>query len=122
MYPPHENSTGVFQELARKKDVTFGQLSYLIIRPNCSRGDHYHKRKREWFCCLHGRCELIIKDVRTNKTKNIILDESCKEFVKVNPFENHILKNLSDSHDCEILIIVNEEFNPEDPDTYRIEE
>ena len=119
MYPVHESPSGSFQELARKKDVTFGQLSYLVIKPGCSRGNHYHKRKEEWFCCLHGKCELILTDTRNNKTKNMILDSSNREFVKVNPFENHILRNLSEDSDCEILIIISEEFDPNDPDTYK---
>jgi UDP-2-acetamido-2,6-beta-L-arabino-hexul-4-ose reductase len=62
MYPIHENETGSFQELARSNDVKFGQLSYLTIAPNCSRGNHYHKRKEEWFCCIHGTCEMKLID------------------------------------------------------------
>ena len=122
MYPVHENSKGIFQELARKKDVSFGQLSYLLIKPKCSRGNHYHKRKEEWFCCIHGNCELKLINVRNNKVRNLQLDGSKKEFIKVNPFENHIITNLSDHENCELLIIIDEEFNKEDSDTYEIDE
>jgi len=117
MYPVHESPTGAFQELARKKDITFGQLSYLVIKPNCSRGNHYHKRKEEWFCCLHGKCELILTDARNNESRNMILD---REFVKINPFENHVLRNLSEEEACEVLIIISEEFDPNNPDTYEV--
>lgn len=122
MYPIHKNETGLFQELARKDDVKFGQLSYLVIKPKCSRGNHYHKRKEEWFCCLHGKCELLLMDInRKSKLREIILDSSSREFIKVNPFENHILTNLDDTNDCEILIIISEEYNENDPDTYKFE-
>ena len=122
MYPLHENSSGSFQELARKNDVMFGQLSYLIIKPECSRGNHYHKRKEEWFLCMRGECELKLTDVRSNRTKKMVLDSSKKKFVKIKPFENHVLKNLSENEKCEILIIISEEFNQEDPDTYKLGE
>jgi UDP-2-acetamido-2,6-beta-L-arabino-hexul-4-ose reductase len=121
MYPIHKNETGLFQELARKDDVKFGQLSYLVIKPKCSRGNHYHKRKEEWFCCLHGKCELLLMDINRKSKREIILDSTTREFIKVNPFENHILTNLDDTKDCEILIIISEEYNENDPDTFKFE-
>ena len=122
MYPIYEDSSGIFQELIKKNDVTFGQLSLLVIRPKYSRGNHYHKRKEEWFCCIHGKCELSLTDVRNNKTKTIILDSSKKEFIKINTFKNHIFENLSKNKNCELLIIISEEYNQNDPDTYKFDE
>jgi len=122
MYPIHSNSSGFFQELAHKKDVKFGQLSYLVIEKNCTRGNHYHKRKQEWFCCIHGKCEMQLCNVRNNKMRTVILDSLKKEFVKVYPFENHILKNLSKNEKCELLIIISEEYDENDPDTFSPEE
>ena len=61
-------------------------------------------------------------DVGNNKEKRIILESSHKEFVKVHPFENHILTNLGEDEDCELLIIISEEFDPDDADTYTSKE
>ena len=94
MFPVHENETGSFQELAKSNEVSFGQLGILTINPKCSRGNHYHTRKEEWFCCIHGRCELKIKNVNDDFEKNIILDDNKRKFVKVKPYENHIIKNI----------------------------
>lgn len=118
MYPVHNNETGSFQELARTNDIKFGQLSHLVISPSCWRGNHYHKRKEEWFCCLHGKCELKLTNVNTKTLKIITLDESKREFVKVEPFENHIITNLDSNKDCELLIIISEEYDEKDPDTF----
>jgi UDP-2-acetamido-2,6-beta-L-arabino-hexul-4-ose reductase len=122
MYPVHESPTGSFQELAREKDVKFGQLSYLTIKPKCSRGNHYHKWKEEWFCCIRGKCEMHLTDIRNNKDKKIILDSSKKEFIKINPFENHVVTNLSENEDCELLVIISEEYYQEDADTFKPDE
>ena len=75
MYPLNENETGLFQELARKNDVIFGQLSYLVINPKCYRGGHYHKRKEEWFCCLHGSCELTLTDINQKTKRTTVLEK-----------------------------------------------
>jgi UDP-2-acetamido-2,6-beta-L-arabino-hexul-4-ose reductase len=122
MYPVHNSNTGSFQELARRNDVKFGQLSHLVISPREWRGDHYHTRKEEWFCCLHGICELKLINVKSNSSKSIILRDTVREFVKVNPFENHIITNLDHEKNCELLIIISEEYDEKDSDTFRPED
>ena len=119
MYPVHSDPSGSFQELARKNEIKFGQLSYLIIEPNCSRGNHYHKRKEEWFCCVHGKCKFILVNMRYMKTKSIILDGTKKQFLKIDPFERHLITNISHNEKCEFIVISSEEFNNNDPDTYK---
>jgi len=120
MYPLHQNDTGSFQELAHATDVEFGQLSLLTIAPRCKRGGHYHTRKKEWFCCLHGKCYIVATDVRTGRQRSIVLDDADREFVIVNPYEAHIVLNPSDV-ECELLIISSEEYDPENTDTIKYE-
>lgn len=122
MYPIHENESGSFQELARSHDLKFGQLSYLIISPNCTRGNHYHTRKEEWFCCIRGRCEIKLTHVKTKSSRSIIINESCKKFIKVNPFENHIVYNPDPIENCELLIIISEEYDEGNPDTFNLQD
>ena len=121
IYPVHRNETGSFQELARENDVKFGQLSILTIEPGCTRGNHYHERKEEWFCCIHGRCRMDLKNVRNGSERSIIMSENDRTFHKVNPFESHIVTNVDDQ-ECELLIIISEEYDPDDPDTFKPEE
>lgn len=118
MYPLHKSETGIFQELARSCDVKFGQLNYLSISPGSSRGGHYHKRKEEWFCCINGRCNIHLLNINTNSTRDIIIDADAKEFIKIEPFQVHSLTNLNSLEKCEILIVISEEYNEKDPDTY----
>ena len=120
MYPLHKNETGSFQELAHASDVEFGQLSLLTVAPRCTRGGHYHTRKMEWFCCIHGRCYIACTDVRTGRQRSITLEESNREFLIVNPYESHIALNPHDQ-ECELLVICNEEYDPENPDTIKWE-
>ena len=118
MYPVHESDSGSFQELARHRDLKFGQLSYLVIKPGFSRGNHYHKRKEEWFCCVHGKCRMDLFDINSNKTRELLLDSTKMKFVKVEPYEVHTLTNTSDSENCDLIIVISEEYIETDPDTF----
>ena len=117
-YPLHQNDTGSFQELAHASDIEFGQLSLLTIAPRCTRGGHYHTHKKEWFCCLHGRCYIVCANVRTEGRRSVTLDSGNKEFALVSPYESHVVLNPYEQ-ECELLVISSEEFDPENTDTIK---
>ena len=118
MYPLHQDDTGSFQELAHKSGIEFGQLSLLTVAPRRTKGGHYHTHKKEWFCCIHGRCYIAVINIKTGKPRSITLDENSKKFVLVNPYESHVVLNPSDI-ECELLVICNEEYDPDNPDTVK---
>jgi len=120
MYLLHQSETGSFQELAHASDVEFGQLSLLTIAPRCQRGGHYHTRKKEWFCCLRGKCYIVCTDVRNGEQKNTILEDTDKKFVLVYPYDAHVVLNPHDQ-ECELLVISSEEYDPADPDAIKWE-
>ena len=121
MYPLHKNDTGSFQELAHASDIQFGQLSLLTIAPRRSRGGHYHTHKKEWFCCLHGSCYLVLTNPEGKQLgSGIALNEDNREFVAVLPHEVHTILNPHD-RECELLVICNEEYDPDNPDTIKFE-
>ena len=122
-FPIHSNEAGSFQELAHDNDVEFGQLSILKVNPGCTRGGHYHLRKAEWFCCVYGRGELELIDIETGKKQTHILDGSkSREFIKVLPGFSHTVINRDSYVDLEVLIIISEKYNSEDPDTFKYKE
>lgn len=117
LFPLHEDERGSFQELAHSDDVQFGQLSILKINPKCVRGGHYHTRKQEWFCCIHGKCRLDLVNVYDKSQLSSILEDTCRVFLPVEPFHIHTVKNLSNTKVCELLVIASEKYNPDDADT-----
>ena len=116
IYLLRKSDTGSFQELAHASDVEFGQLSLLTVAPKCTRGGHYHTHKKEWFCCIHGRCYISTTDVRTNDLRTIELNDDSKEFAIVKPYESHVVLNYSDL-ECELLVVSSEEYDPDNTDT-----
>jgi UDP-2-acetamido-2,6-beta-L-arabino-hexul-4-ose reductase len=92
----------------------------LKVNPDRIRGGHYHTRKEEWFCCIQGRCVLKMVNVKDGSTRSVVLSESDKEFVLVKPYESHTVENFYEKPKvCELLVIVSEPYNLEDPDTFR---
>ena len=121
-YQVHIGEDGFFQELARSKDVDFGQLSILGVNPGQVRGGHYHTRKREWFCPIKGSGFLYLFNKNTEEKRIITLDGfKDKQFYVVEPFEVHAVVNPDRMVDLEVLIIISEPFNDLDSDTYKWE-
>ena len=120
MYPLFKDERGSFQELAHSNDVIFGQLSLLTIEPQSIRGGHYHTRKGEWFCCIHGECEMVLRNATDGSLRTVSLNDATKDFVKVDVNEIHSIKNLSELEVCEVLIIASEVFNANDTDTFEV--
>lgn len=59
-------------------------------------------------------------NIRSKARKDILLDEATREFIKVEPFWSHTLTNTSNEK-CDIIIIISEEYNESDPDTFKFE-
>ena len=119
MFEVHKGDDGSFQELAHNSDVVFGQLSVLTVAPGASRGGHYHTRKQEWFCCMHGSCKMEMIDTVDNSMRVVYLNENERQFVLVKPYESHTVINQNYSEACELIIIISEEYNRNDPDTIK---
>ncbi|KKK88424.1 hypothetical protein LCGC14_2743300, partial [marine sediment metagenome] len=69
---------------------------------------------------IYGRCKMEMVDIRDGSLRVVILNGSAsREFVKVRRYERHIVKNLSNSEKCELLVIASEEYDENDPDTFK---
>jgi UDP-2-acetamido-2,6-beta-L-arabino-hexul-4-ose reductase len=116
----HKNDNGSFQELAHADDVKFGQLSWLTINPNCKRGGHFHIKKREWFVCITGKCDMELVNVKDGSIRHIEMSDNDKEFVLVEPYESHTLTNTGDTV-CGLNVIVSSTYDPKKADTFKFE-
>ena len=117
-YPVHSSSSGSFHELLHCDEVLFGQLSICTIAPNDERGGHYHHHKEEWFCVIQGRMAL---DFYTEDGKYVttqLLEAKHLKFVHIPPPYYHIVRNIG-SEEVKFLIVANEVFDSENPDTFR---
>ncbi len=121
-YPRHAGRSGSFQELAHGDNVAFGQLSHSTVGVSYARGGHYHEKKEEWFFVLDGRMAVDFSDPQTGAyidTQTLFVDAgSPATGLHIPAPYLHAVRNLGTA-DISYIIIANEPFDPQRPDTYR---
>ena len=115
----HQDQRGWLAEILRGEAVkgSFGQLLITVAKPGFTKGNHYHLRKREWYCVVGGRGELSVwsKDGK-NKTK---LQLSSEELMLVEMPKKYFHKITNNGDEDLVLVVyLSEPYNPDDPDTF----
>lgn len=111
---------GWLAEVVRPEDVgdsSFGQILVTTAGPGHIKGNHYHKRKTEWYCVLQGKALLTIINNKTRERKEISMGDDNMVLVKIPPHHFHAIKNIG-KNEMFLLVYVSEPFNPSDPDIY----
>lgn len=102
-------------------NAPLGLIHVTTAKPGFTKGNHYHKRKTEWFCVIKGRGLLRVKDLKSGEEQQVTMEESNMVLVKIPPLVFHSIENTGDEM-LYILSYVDEQFNPTGPDTYRKDE
>ncbi len=114
------DSRGRLAEIIRPEDIKkaqFGQLILTVAYPGEVRGNHYHKRKTEWYCVIRGKAILTIISNKTRERKETIMGENEFVLVEIPPNYFHSIRNVG-KEEMMLLVYVNEPFDPMDQDTY----
>lgn len=99
----------------------FGQIYFVTFRrKNTIRGNHYHKKIREWFGVVDGRLEVFLKDVKTNETHTMILNGASKRYIRleIGPYIAHAFRSLSQS--ASLINYTNLEWARQDTIPYKL--
>ncbi len=115
-----KDDRGWLAEILRPEDVgvkDFGQILVTVANPGQVKGNHYHKRKVEWFCVIEGDMEVHLLDVKTGEHKVVLMGESNPVLLKILPGTSHAIKNTGDKP-AVLLIYISESYDPEDADTF----
>ena len=118
-----EDNRGAFFEVLRKGHIDggdFGQIYVTTAYPGQVKGNHYHKRKVEWFCVIKGEGELVLKDKMTGEQETIKMGEGNMVVVKIPTNVLHAIKNIGENI-LYLLAYISEPYNEEDSDTYKEE-
>jgi len=83
------------------------------------RGNHYHKKKTEWFSIFNGMVKVATENIRTKKRDDFILDSSGKSLkrVRINTGVAHAFKNISNSN-VVLVAYSSKVYDSKKPDTY----
>jgi UDP-2-acetamido-2,6-beta-L-arabino-hexul-4-ose reductase len=108
-----------FIHLSEVKKKT-GQLYIVTLKPGSVRGNHYHKRKTEWFGVIKGKALFVFEDIKTKEKEEITLDEGTEEKTKAIFIPENIVHAIKNTGDKEAIVVafIDEEFDEKDPDTF----
>ena len=107
---------GSFTELVHTSDC--GQVSINISKPGITKGQHWHNSKWELFIVVAGHGLVQERNINTGETVEFEVSGDNIEAVHMIPGWTHNIINLSDTENLITVMICNEVFNPERPDTF----
>lgn len=111
----HADDRGSFSEFVRTKDQ--GQFSVNVIKPNITKGNHWHQSKHEKFLVVSGEGVIRFRKIFSDKILEYKVSGSRHEVIDIPPGYTHSIENVGET-DMTVVIWANENFNPESPDTF----
>src|SRR3989344_4792119 len=107
---------GIFVEVFKIPGI--GQVSYSTTKKRgIVRGNHYHTHKIELFCVIEGEAKIRLRNRETNEVKEYLVSGEKPEIVEMTPNWTHNIENVGEG-EMKLLILANEIFDPEHPDTF----
>lgn len=111
----NDDLRGRFVEMLKTKDS--GQFSYFTVSPNATRGEHYHHSKTEKFLVIKGSACFNFYNLDTKEKFELNVNGDKPEIVESIPGWAHNIKN-NGNDEVVVMLWANENFNPNNPDTY----
>ena len=116
----HCDNRGSFTEALHSTER--GQVSVNVSKPGITKGQHWHHTKHEKFLVVSGMGEINFRLADDPSAPVISYKVSGEklEVVRIPPGYTHNIVNVGDT-DMVTVMWANEVFDPENPDTFRLE-
>lgn len=112
----NEDDRGSFTELMHT--LNCGQVSINISRPGITKGQHWHNSKWEQFIVVAGHGLIQERNINTGEMVEFEVSGDNIEAVYMIPGWPHNIINLSETKNLVTVMICNEVFDPNRPDTF----
>jgi len=116
--PKFVDKRGLFAEILKTPDC--GQLSFFTIKPDQTRGSHYHHTKNEKFIVVKGDVRLKYRNIITNEIYEINASNNNLSVIDSIPGWAHNIKNIGEE-EAIVIVWANEVFDRSKPDTIECE-
>lgn len=107
---------GSFTELMHTKNC--GQISVNVSKPGITKGNHWHNSKWEYFIVVSGHGLIQERNIVTGEMVEFLVSGDKIEAVAMIPGWTHNIINLSETENLVTVMTCNENFDPENPDTF----
>ena len=112
----NSDARGSFTEIL--KTANCGQFSVNVSNPAITKGQHWHNTKWEFFIVVSGTALIQQREIGTDKVLEFRVSGNKPEAVHMLPGFTHNIINLSETENLVTLMWANEQFDPENPDTF----
>lgn len=112
----NEDDRGSFTELMHT--LNCGQVSINISRPGITKGQHWHNSKWEQFIVVAGHGLIQERNINTGEMVEFEVSGDNIEAVYMIPGWSHNIINMSETKNLVTVMICNEVFDPNRPDTF----
>lgn len=82
----------------KKRDKQFGQIYFITFnKKGVVRGNHFHKKWREWFGVVHGVVQAELEDIKTKKRVTLVLSSKHAHYTRleIGPNIAHTFKSIT---------------------------
>ena len=107
---------GSFTELLKTENC--GQISVNISKPGITKGQHWHNSKWEFFIVVSGHGLIEERKIGTDEMLSFQVSGDKIEAVHMLPGYTHNIINLSETENLVTVMWANEQFDPNNPDTF----
>ena len=116
----HCDNRGSFTEALHSAER--GQVSVNVSKPGITKGQHWHHTKHEKFLVVSGKGEINFRlaDDPAAPVISYKVSGDKLEVVRIPPGYTHNIVNVGDT-DMVTVMWANEVFDPENPDTFRLD-
>lgn len=108
---------GSFTEMVHVDDC--GQISVNVSKPGITKGQHWHNSKWELFIVVSGHGLIRERNITTGEVVEFEVNGDKLEAVHMIPGWTHNIINLSETENLVTVMICNEVFDKNRPDTFR---
>jgi UDP-2-acetamido-2,6-beta-L-arabino-hexul-4-ose reductase len=112
------DNRGSFTEFIKTPER--GQVSVNISKPGMTKGNHWHHTKNEKFLVVSGRGVIRFRKIDSDKVIEYFVSGDKLEVVDIPTGYTHNIENLGET-DMVTIMWANEQFDPDNPDTYYLE-
>ena len=97
--------------------MTGGQSFFSLTKPGKIRGNHFHTRKIERFCVVHGDAMIRLRKIGDEVIREYKVTGDSTVTIDIPIYHTHNIENIGKT-DMLTLFWSNEIYDPETPDTY----
>ena len=93
----------------------FGQIYFVTFTDKgVVRGNHYHKKWREWFGVVQGKLQVALKDIKTGEMIELVLDGNKHLYTRLEIGPNIVHAFKSITKNASLLNYANSPWSSED--------